>query len=305
MEPATVNEEEDEAPPPWLEDSVRQISSTIAHERIMRGDSPVGIEQKPPQQPHQQPQHQQRLLPRWLSILAWLAALFCVGVGLANIHTARAIVDAAEAAKSAAAAVASSAPPPSSGGLVSLLGGGGGSSSNYACDTGESSLLASLSHSLQSVMQRGDSAVVAASRCASALDAATQRKRELESALATARSALAASQQAMRDLQEQLLAKEVALGRLEDALGLCEQRRRTDSACCKTELSARARSEESEGACFKRLQRAERLVQRHEERESQRLEQLRVEQLRHEQQAAAQAQQARARAAGTRYFVFR
>ena len=86
---------------------------------------PVGIEQKPPQQPHQQPQHQQRLLPRWLSILAWLAALFCVGVGLANIHTARAIVDAAEAAKSAAAAVASSAPPPSSGGLVSLLGGGG------------------------------------------------------------------------------------------------------------------------------------------------------------------------------------
>ena len=259
--------EEDETPP-WLEDSVQRVSRILAQERL-----------------------NPRSHCSW-SILLAVFAVLTLGV---NIYVARQSADAAgaasraaDAASGAAAAASRASAPPSSALLIPSWGVSAGSG---ACDPGDPASSSGYLAWAQSLMHqsasRGDQYLFAASKCASTLESVQVKNRELESALQQARQSLAATQTALREREEALLAKELALSRLEDAFSLGEQQRRTESACCRSELKARGRAEENAAQCTRRLYRCEERERRQEE-QAQQQELLRQRQ---QQQANLQAAQ--------------
>ena len=309
-----LQEEDDNTTPLWLEDSVRQISATIAHERVASPDTAAaGATQHRTLRPEGAPPQP---VSRTFHALIFLGALLVVGVGAVNVYAARTVVDAAEKAEKAASVKAWDAPSSSHGnGLVRHVAGrsNGDDRNSGSCESNSPSSfsLAGLGNTLQHVLHRSDTAVVAASRCAGALEATSQRKLELETVLASVRASLTATQQELQRVQQQLLAKEMALARVEDALGMCEERRRKGSECCKTELAARVRCGESEAICARRLRRAEQEVltqraaqQQQQQHEQQRRYEQQQQHLQQQRQRQQRAQHAEARGLGSRGYVF-
>ncbi|KAL1529315.1 hypothetical protein AB1Y20_000269 [Prymnesium parvum] len=119
-----------------------------------------------------------------------------------------------------------------------------------------------LGHTLRDALQRGDGAVLAASREAAAREAAQTRLAELEEEARELRREMSTMKVRMRELEGAVLTKEEALARLEDMHSLTRGQLEKDAKCCRMETRGHGQAMEARKQAEGKLYRCERQLQR-------------------------------------------
>lgn len=131
------------------------------------------------------------------------------------------------------------------------------------------SALGSLGGTLRDAMQRGDGAVLAASREAAAREAAQNKVAELQLLVTTLRRDLATARSSLKEHAGALRAKEEALSRLEDLHSHTSAQLERDAKCCREESRAHGQAREAQKQAEGKLYRCEQQLKRSTEKAAQ------------------------------------
>jgi len=266
---AAAGEGSEAEPPAWLRNSVDRVVQLMATEQV--------------------PQHvPQGGRPR-------RGALRCVlslGILIAAVAAAVAAILLSSLSLTADSSVGT---PSASTALVARLTGGSSVATAAAAPADASQWALAFRDTAQGMLDkatnRGDQAVLAATRCAATLEHAQHRHVELSAQLKQAKDALQSLQAALRSKEAALVAKEEALARLEDLHSHTSQQLDEQVGCCKGALKASGRLEERTQRCERQLSRAEHQLEQEQAARVQQEQAAREAARRQQQQQQQQMQQ--------------